>query len=378
MSAAALGPRLARRLIRCPPLGAPRRRQRGLYTEVITAVASEAESWAAVANATHAGSSSRALSDYAASQAGTPAAAAAAMSSEAAASAAAAAQYGAVDYKAAQVAVAMGAVAMHVPLVGPGLVQFLQFSPPLAGQALFLSPMTAMSGFRANKSTGKISVLPYAAMTANGLAWTTYGALGGDLTIMLPNASGFVLGLYYCRTFHVYRSAEAVTTPYFAGASLFCAGVGFAVAALPAATAKLVIGYAGVAVCTVMFYGPLASIKTVLADRSATSIPLAFTAASTANCTLWTAYGLLVIHDPFVWGPNGVGLACSIAQLALIGKFGSGPPDKLAVEARLRDGGKCAVTESARRTSRAVKRAKEAAAAREREALEQSRGSGSG
>ena len=44
---------------------------------------------------------------------------------------------------------------------------------------------------------------------------------------------------------------------------------------------------------------------------------LAFTLAATANCTLWTSYGALVIHDAFVWGPNGIGLGFSFVQLGL-------------------------------------------------------------
>ena len=62
----------------------------------------------------------------------------------------------------------------------------------------------------------------------------------------------------------------------------------------------------------------------MLRDRSAASLPLAFTLASTANCTLWTSYGALIIHDPFVYGPNGVGLGFSLVQLALIARFGTG------------------------------------------------------
>eukprot|EP00967_Tisochrysis_lutea_P000282 scaffold387_cov31-Tisochrysis_lutea.AAC.1 len=166
-----------------------------------------------------------------------------------------------------------------------GLTQFLQVSPPLAAQVLFLSPMQAMSHFKAEKTTGSVSALPYAAMAANGVAWTTYGALGSDATIMLANIPPALLGSYYCYTFYQYRSPDAVTLPYFGGAALFSGGVGLAAAMLPTTSAQLVIGYAGVAVCTVMFAGPLAAIKTVLAQRSAESLPLAYTLAGVANCT---------------------------------------------------------------------------------------------
>ena len=51
-----------------------------------------------------------------------------------------------------------------------------------------------------------VSVMPYAAMAANGAAWCTYGALGYDLTIMAPNASGLLFGTYYCHQFYVSQS----------------------------------------------------------------------------------------------------------------------------------------------------------------------------
>jgi len=170
-------------------------------------------------------------------------------------------------------------------VLGPAVTQFLQMSPPLAGQVLFLSPMAAMRQFRADGTTGTVSCLPYAAMSANGVAWTTYGALASDLTITLANVSPALLGTYYCYTFYKHRAPDATALPYFGAAAVFSAGVGVAAVTLPTATAQLLIGYAGVAVCTVMFAGPLATIKTVLNDRTAESLPLAYTLAGVGNCT---------------------------------------------------------------------------------------------
>ena len=218
---------------------------------------------------------------------------------------------------------AVAAAAVAAPLVGPAAVSFLSVSPGLAAQVLFLSPMQAMKQFREAGTTGDVSVMPYAAMAANGAAWCTYGALGSDLAIMLPNASGLVFGLYYCQQFYTYRDPNAMVLPYFGGGAAFAALAVGAAATMPALAAKTVIGYAGCTLTALMFYGPLASINTVLRDRSAASLPLAFTLASTANCTLWTSYGALVIHDPFVFGPNGVGLCFSFVQLGLIARFGT-------------------------------------------------------
>ena len=75
-----------------------------------------------------------------------------------------------------------------------------------------------------------------------------------------------------------------------------------------------------------MFSGPLTSIRSVLRDRSAASLPLAFTLVSCANTSVWLSYGALILHDPFIWGPNVLGLGAATAQLGLIARFGSGPP----------------------------------------------------
>jgi len=224
------------------------------------------------------------------------------------------------------VAAAATAAAVAKPLVGPMAVSFLSVSPAIAGQILFLSPMQAMRQFRESGTTGAVSVMPYAAMAANGAAWTIYGALSSDYTIMVPNFSGLLFGAYYCSTFYAHRAPDATVVPYFGGGAAFVAAVVGAAATLPVASAQTFIGSAGCALTALMFYGPLASLGTVMRDKSAASLPLAFTLASTANCTLWTSYGLLVIHDPFVYGPNGFGLGMSMVQLGLIARFGTEPP----------------------------------------------------
>ena len=122
--------------------------------------------------------------------------------------------------------------------------------PMLTPHVSSLSPLvalferSAMRQFRNNGTTGDVSALPYAAMAANGAAWTAYGLLNGDYTIMLPNASGFVLGAYYCSQFYIHRAPGATVIPYFGGAAAFVASVGAAASALPAETAKLGIGCA--------------------------------------------------------------------------------------------------------------------------------------
>ena len=66
-------------------------------------------------------------------------------------------------------------------------------------------------------------------------------------------------------------------------------------------------------------------------ERSAAAIPVGFTLFSTANTTVWLAYGLVVLDDPFIWAPNVLGLASALAQLGLLARYGTRPPAAAAV-----------------------------------------------
>ena len=87
-------------------------------------------------------------------------------------------------------------------------------------------------------------------------------------------------------------------------------------------TAQQILGYGGCAIVVAMFSGPLQVIKEVVDTKSTKNLPFPMAVATVANCTLWASYGGLVIHDPFIWGPNVLGLASGVTQLGLFAKYG--------------------------------------------------------
>ena len=91
------------------------------------------------------------------------------------------------------------------------------------------------------------------------------------------------------------------------------------------------IGMAGVIFCLAMFASPLAALQTVLQTKSARSIPLPFTIASTANCVLWTISGFWDMQDPNVYLTNGTALLFGLVQIALKLHYGNGP-EKMHIE----------------------------------------------
>eukprot|EP01031_Cornospumella_fuschlensis_P036500 gene36500-44280_t len=74
----------------------------------------------------------------------------------------------------------------------------IKFLPTVSGPCLFLALQasslgTAMKILRKN-SVGKLSLVPFASLTLNCLVWSLYGYLRKDYTVLLPNASGFLVG----------------------------------------------------------------------------------------------------------------------------------------------------------------------------------------
>ena len=209
----------------------------------------------------------------------------------------------------------------------PSLVKFLQVVPPLAFQVVILSPLQAIRKFREEGTTRDVSPVPYAAMCSNGAIWMSYGAMVNDPTIYLPNLPAFIMGGYYAQQFLAHKNPDGPSAlPVYAGFGSIAAACGAIATTMPPESAAMTIGYIGSGVCVAMFSGPLLAIRTVLHERSARSIPPAFSLASTTNCALWTAYGYLVINDAFIWVPNAAGFSAGVTQLALYARFGTAPP----------------------------------------------------
>ena len=206
--------------------------------------------------------------------------------------------------------------------VTPEVAQALTVVPPILLQGVFVSPLPAVRGYIKDGTTGDASVAPYALMVANGTVWLTYGILIEAPTVALPNVTAVALGMYYTYTFHTYKPADAPFAPYvIAASSVASLAIGTALVLEPEAAAHTV-GLIGCGVLPAMFAGPLAAAQRVVATKNAAAIPLAFTLFSTVNTITWIGYGLLVIDDVYIWGPNVIGLGAAIAQLGLVARYG--------------------------------------------------------
>jgi solute carrier family 50 protein (sugar transporter) len=88
--------------------------------------------------------------------------------------------------------------------------------------------------------------------------------------------------------------------------------------------AATTIGNVAVFFCLLMFASPLSALRSVIATRSAASIPLPFTMATILNCFLWSVAGLGEFKDFNIYFPNLLGLTFGLIQVALKIVFGDG------------------------------------------------------
>ena len=211
------------------------------------------------------------------------------------------------------------ATTASAPPMLPSFVDICTQAAPLVSIVLLAAPLPTIQNARKEESVGSLPLLPYSSMAANCGLWLSYGFLKQEPALMGPNFVGLLLALYYMNSYAKFSAPKAPTIP----GSLRqhkVAVAGVLAVALWAGIAKVrpdMIGYAAVAFCIAMFGSPLASLKTVLATKSAKSIPLPFTIASVANCFLWTVTGAFKLKDPNIILPNALGLTFGVAQVVL-------------------------------------------------------------
>jgi len=140
-------------------------------------------------------------------------------------------------------------------------------------------------------------------------------------SIYIGNITGVLLGCYYLSIFSMYCPIEAKIKYHYALLLFGTMCVISIYLVLENDKAAYALGWAGCVICVLMFTGPLVVIQHVLKSRSTAAMPFGFTFAGFLNCFLWTIYGYMILLDPFVWIPNGLGLIATIVQLSLFLQF---------------------------------------------------------
>eukprot|EP01040_Poterioochromonas_malhamensis_P022802 gene22802-27815_t len=157
---------------------------------------------------------------------------------------------------------------MTALLKNPLLVGILQVAGPIFFLMLQGSSLrTALEIWNA-RSVGGYAFLPFASLLTNCVIWTFYGLLKDDYTVLLPNLLGVVTGLVCVGSYK--RYAQASDLPVTLGSfivlivalSMYMSSSADSLGTLGCALAMLVLG------------SPLASLGTVIREKSTASMPL--------------------------------------------------------------------------------------------------------
>jgi len=175
-------------------------------------------------------------------------------------------------------------------------------------------------------STGKRPLLPFSAQLIQGVAWVNYGILTDNFAVVLPNTVSMLCATGYTLTFVKYAPRDATWLP---GKAFHHAAFGLAyamfvlhvVTSWERGAAAAMMGNLGVVFQLVMYAGPLASARTVLATGSTKSMSLPLAASTFVNCGLWGAYGTMTGDDRIAF-PSFLGVITASLQLLLFVRFG--------------------------------------------------------
>eukprot|EP00049_Salpingoeca_infusionum_P022473 m.370072 g.370072 ORF g.370072 m.370072 type:complete len:338 (-) comp52081_c0_seq1:214-1227(-) len=204
--------------------------------------------------------------------------------------------------------------------LSPPLLTALQVAGPCFFLALQISGLASVRQIVKTKSTGGLSMLPFISLFTNCVIWTWYGHLIADPTVLLPNCSGVVLGGAY--TLAYLRYSKETQLPLLVGSGAIVSAISAAALSLPTETALPIIGYTGDVLAVILMASPLATVKTVLQEKSTRALPFPVSMATFLNAASWTCYGYFVMGDPLIWIPNALGLLASVVQLSLFARFG--------------------------------------------------------
>ena len=145
-----------------------------------------------------------------------------------------------------------------------------------------------------NKNVNQLSPLPFVSLLTNCIVWSIYGVLKADKTVLVPNAIGIFVGFLCALIYHKFSK----TIPH----RLYLVALFTITMALKFSFDKdfYSVGLLGCFLAVVVSGSPLATIKTVLTEKSTAALPFLPSVFTWLNSCSWCLYGTLVANDPMV------------------------------------------------------------------------------
>eukprot|EP01039_Chlorochromonas_danica_P003937 gene3938-4305_t len=207
---------------------------------------------------------------------------------------------------------------MTISALPPSAVVALRTSGPLFFLGLQACSLQTAWQILNARTVGGFSLLPFISLLVNCVIWTLYGILKKDNTVFFPNALGILVGLFGTSIYTTYSGAKDGLNTFFIIAAIVLSAAGVAYMINDAG----MLGGMGCFLAIVLMGSPLATLRTVVRDRSTASLPFGISLMTWGNALCWTLYGFLVADDIMLYGPNSVGLLLASIQMALFAIYG--------------------------------------------------------
>ncbi|CAM6084114.1 unnamed protein product [Calypogeia fissa] len=192
----------------------------------------------------------------------------------------------------------------------------------IIGVGVNLAPMPTFWRIYREKSTQGFSGLPYVFSLFSALLWVLYGlpmVTKNALMLITINVASGSIQIFYLTVFVIYaaKKARIHVIRVLAGCFAFLATAAvLTLTVVPQPKRAETVGCICVVIGAMTYASPLSVARMVILTRSVEFLPILLCVFFFINSCIWTLYGTFTM-DIFVLIPNGLGVVCGVAQIAL-------------------------------------------------------------
>ncbi|KQK08221.1 bidirectional sugar transporter SWEET2a [Brachypodium distachyon] len=198
---------------------------------------------------------------------------------------------------------------------------------------LFISPLPTFKRIVRNGSTEQFSAMPYLYSLLNCLVCMWYAlpfVSYGVVLVATVNTIGAAFQLAYTAIFIAFADGKKRLKVSVLLAGVFCLFgliMYVSMALFDHKPRQTFVGYLSVVSLICMFASPLSIIKLVIKTKSVEYMPFYLSLAMSLMSASFFAYGVL-LHDFFIYIPNGIGTILGVIQLLLYAYFRKGSKEE--------------------------------------------------
>lgn len=196
------------------------------------------------------------------------------------------------------------------------LCYVLAVAGPIFFMSMQLSFLQTASKILTKRSDCKLSPLPFVSLVTNCIVMTMYAYLRSNATIFVPNFSGLIVGIVCTIAYQTFTEETKKGVFLISGLIIIWATYFFL------NNAAYPLGMIGVGLSVILMGSPLATLRTVIVEKSTNSLPFATSITTFLNALSWSLYGIIEVNDPIVYTPNLIGLFLAVIQLSLFLIYG--------------------------------------------------------